>query len=113
MKDDKQEQPPFSESIAAATGPAPRRRGGEPGAAALTIVLWLLLADAAVETFMSRAPVRWWAGGVVAAYLALAILLLWEHGRCGALVSPGRRTRLPRCLFSLLCSRRRRGCLTG
>ena len=75
MTDDTKEQPPLRESSAAASAPAAQTRGSEPGAAALTIGLWLLLADAAVETFSSGAPVRWWVAGVVAAYLGLAVVV--------------------------------------
>ena len=40
------------------------------------LLLSLLLLDAAVETFSSGAPVRWWVAGVVAAYLGLAVVAL-------------------------------------
>ena len=39
-------------------------------------MLWALLVDAAVETFLSGAPVRWWVAGIVAAFLGSAIVAL-------------------------------------
>jgi len=45
------------------------------GAAALAILLYLALADAAVETFLSHSPLRWIIAGTAAAYLALSVLL--------------------------------------
>src|SRR5438270_14030154 len=46
--------------------------------AALALSMSLLLLDAAIETFVSGSPVRWWAAGVVAAYIALSSLL-WKR----------------------------------
>lgn len=64
-------------SIVTAAPPIPRRHS-ELGAAALTIALGLLLIDAAVETFLSGAPVRWWVVGVVAVFLTLIAGVLWR-----------------------------------
>ncbi len=50
----------------------------ELGTAALSILLYLLLLDAAVETFLSGAPVRWFVAGAVAGYVALSVLL-WRR----------------------------------
>jgi hypothetical protein len=41
--------------------------------AALAIVLYLAIADAAVETFLRESPLRWWIAGVAALYLALCV----------------------------------------
>lgn len=55
------------------------------GIAILAIALYILLIDAAIETFVSGSPVRWWVAGVVAAYFALSFGLwryrrsAWEH----------------------------------
>jgi hypothetical protein len=60
----------------------PHERGGLPAAPSrgvgmtlLTGLSWLLLLDAAVETFLAGAPVRWIVGATVAAYLALSWLM--------------------------------------
>ena len=45
--------------------------------AALAIVLYLAIADAAVETFLRGSPARWWIAGIGAAYLA-ACAALWR-----------------------------------
>jgi len=74
-----QPQPPPAAS-AVTTAPAPASRLSEVGAAGLTLVLWALLADAAVETFLSGAPVRWWVAGVVAAYLGLTAAVWRSSG---------------------------------
>lgn len=42
--------------------------------AALAIVLYLVIADAAVETFLRESPLRWWIAGVAASYLALCVV---------------------------------------
>src|SRR5208283_4722999 len=39
--------------------------------AALAIVLYLAIADAAVETFLRESPLRWWISGAAVLYLAL------------------------------------------
>jgi hypothetical protein len=46
--------------------------------AGLAIVLYLALIDAAVETFLSGSPVRWWVVGAVAVYLAASVAL-WRY----------------------------------
>lgn len=66
-------------SVVTAAPPVSRRRD-ELGAAALTIVLCLLLIDAAVETFLGGAPVRWWVAGVVAVYLGLTAFVWRASG---------------------------------
>lgn len=47
------------------------------GATALAIVLYVLLAVAASETFISGSPVRWWVATVVAVYLGGSAALWW------------------------------------
>jgi len=49
---------------------APPPAGKTPGATALAFLLFPLFVDAAVETFWSGAPVRWWVVGAVAVFLA-------------------------------------------
>ncbi len=71
---DVQPQSPPAASSAATTAAAPTSKLSELGAAVLTVLFSLLLIDAAVETFLSGAPVRWWAVGVVAGYVALRVL---------------------------------------
>lgn len=46
--------------------------------ATLAVILSALLIDAAVETFVNGSPVRWWVGGIVAAYVALAVFV-WRR----------------------------------
>ena len=60
----------------------PQKPAGLPGAPSrsagmmlLTGLSWLLLLDAAVETFLAGAPVRWIVGATVAAYLAFSWLV--------------------------------------
>ncbi|MGD0791289.1 MAG: hypothetical protein ABR920_05920 [Terriglobales bacterium] len=48
------------------------------GLAVLAVLLYLVLIDAAVETFISRSPLRWIIGATVAGYLALCALL-WRR----------------------------------
>lgn len=48
------------------------------GPAALAVTLSVLLFDAAVETFVTGSPVRWWVAGIVAAYVALGAFL-WQR----------------------------------
>jgi hypothetical protein len=43
------------------------------GWAALAIVLYLVIADAAVETCLRDSPLRWWIAGAAALYLALCV----------------------------------------
>lgn len=50
----------------------------ELGTAGLALFLYLLLMDAAVETFLSGAPVRWWVTLVVATYLGGSAVLWWR-----------------------------------
>ena len=50
------------------------------GVAALAIILYAALVDAAIETFLSGSPVRWWVAGAVALYFALT-LALWRWDR--------------------------------
>jgi Transglutaminase-like superfamily len=40
---------------------------------ALAVVLYLAIADAAVETFLRDSPLRWWIAGAAALYLALCV----------------------------------------
>lgn len=65
-KDNEQKVPPRS----------PRMR--TLGSGALTILLYLVLIDAAVETFLSGSTLKWIVGGAVAAYIGLSILL-WRR----------------------------------
>lgn len=48
------------------------------GATALAIVLYVLLVVAAIETFISRSPVKWWVAIIVAAYLGGSAALWWR-----------------------------------
>lgn len=41
--------------------------------AALAIVLYLAIADAAIETFLRESPLRWWISGAAVLYLALCV----------------------------------------
>jgi hypothetical protein len=50
------------------------------GLAALAVLLYLVLVDAAVESFVSHSPLRWIICGTVAAYLALSVLLWRKLG---------------------------------
>ncbi len=43
--------------------------------AALAIVLYLAIADAAVETFLRESPLRWWISGAAVLYLALCAVV--------------------------------------
>lgn len=43
------------------------------GWAAVAVLLYLSVADAAVETFLSQSPLRWWVAGTAAVYLALCV----------------------------------------
>ncbi len=61
----------------ASPGPRPPSTR-ELGFATLSILLYLLLIDTAVETFLSGAPVRWIIAGTVAGYGALSVLL-WRR----------------------------------
>jgi len=53
--------------------------------AALAIVLYLAIADAAVETFLRESPLRWWISGAAVLYLALCVVVwrlmpkLWQR----------------------------------
>lgn len=57
------------------TASKPGTRLSMAGSALLSVVLVLLLIDAAVETFLAGASVRWIVVGTVAAYLVLSVLL--------------------------------------
>ena len=59
---DKDAQPTNATSATTPRPAAPPRRK-QPGTAALAVLFSLLLIDAAVETFISGAPVRWWVAG--------------------------------------------------
>ena len=48
------------------------------GAIALALLLYALLADAAVETFASGSPVRWWVAGIIVVYAAASVVL-WKR----------------------------------
>jgi hypothetical protein len=67
---------PGTRNVTTAPAPAPastaQRSAGGVLAAGL---LYLLLVDAAVETWLAGSPVRWVIGATVAAYLALSVLL--------------------------------------
>jgi hypothetical protein len=67
-----------------ATNPEPTKPTSTPSSplagAGLAIALYIAVIDAAVETFLSGSPVRWWVAGVVAAYLALSVGL-WRYRR--------------------------------
>lgn len=52
------------------------------GIVVLSILLYMLLLDAAVETFVSDSPVKWWVVGAVATYLGLSGLL-WRRSGWG------------------------------
>lgn len=45
------------------------------GITALAFLLYLLLIDTAVETFLSKSPVKWWVAGIVAAYFGASVWL--------------------------------------
>ncbi len=53
--------------------------------AALAVVLYLAIADAAVETFLRESPLRWWISGAAALYLTLCATVwrlmpkLWQR----------------------------------
>src|SRR5436309_7229188 len=49
------------------------------GVNASAVVLYFLLLDAAVETFTSGSPVRWWVAAIMITYFA-GIALLWRRG---------------------------------
>jgi hypothetical protein len=54
--------------------PAHRSRALALGLSVLAILLYLLLVDAAVESFINGSPLRWIICGAVAAYVALSVL---------------------------------------
>jgi hypothetical protein len=78
-------QSPLAASSVTTSVATPATKHSEPGAAALTLVLSLLLIDAAVETFLSGAPRRWWVVGIVGAYLGVTggVLTGSRRGRVG------------------------------
>src|SRR5688572_26841102 len=79
MADHRETRPQSTDSASSSVGVAvPPARRSEFGAAVLTLALWALLIDMAVETFQSGAPVRWWVAGVASTYLLLTALLLWR-----------------------------------
>lgn len=43
------------------------------GSAAVAVLLYLSIADTAVETFLSQSPLRWWVVGAAVLYLALCV----------------------------------------
>ena len=51
------------------------RRIPAAGAVALAILLYALLADAAIETLAGGSPVRWWVGAIVMVYGAASVVL--------------------------------------
>jgi hypothetical protein len=53
------------------------------GTVALAIALHLVLVDAAIETFRSGSPVRWWVVGTTAGYLAISVVI-WQWRRAWA-----------------------------
>ena len=61
----------------ASAGDAQSRHGSarwkQLGWAAVAILLYLSVADAAVETFLSQSPLRWWVAGAAVLYLALCV----------------------------------------
>jgi len=65
-----------------ATNPEPTKLTSTPSSllavAALAIALYIAVIDAAVGTFRSGSPVRWWVVGVVAVYLAASVAL-WRY----------------------------------
>jgi len=65
-----------------ALSPEPAKLTSTPSspwaAAGLAIALYIAVIDAAVETFLSGSPVRWWVVGVLAVYLA-ASMALWRY----------------------------------
>jgi hypothetical protein len=60
--------------------PAHPSRALALGLAALAVLLYLVLIDAAVESFVSHSPLRWIICGAVAAYVALSVLLWRKLG---------------------------------
>src|SRR5579862_9063423 len=81
----KQPEPPSLHVASSPSGQKRLSRWDELGWAALAILLYLAIADAAVETFLSGSPLRWWIGGVTVAYLALCATIwrlmpkIWRH----------------------------------
>jgi hypothetical protein len=67
-----------------ATNPEPTKLTSTPSSplatAGLAIALYIAVIDAAVETFLSGSPVRWWVVGVVAGYFAVGVGL-WRYRR--------------------------------
>jgi len=64
-------------------GESSRRAPASPsiqasGTVALELLLYALLADAAIETFASGSSVRWWVAGIIAAYAA-ASAVIWRR----------------------------------
>lgn len=49
------------------------------GPTSLAIVLYLLLADAMIETFLSRSPARWWVVVIVVVYLGGTAVFWWRR----------------------------------
>src|SRR5438445_13253793 len=48
------------------------------GPTVLATAFYLLLSDAAIETFMSGSPIRWWVVILAAAYLGGSVALWWR-----------------------------------
>jgi len=67
-----------------AANPEPTKLTSTPSSplavAGLAIALYIAVIDAAVETFLSGSPVRWWVVGAVAVYLAASVGL-WRYHR--------------------------------
>lgn len=70
------------DSVATASPGSPTRRG-KLGVASFTFALWVVLIDAAVETFLSGSPVRWWVAGTAVAFLCLVGVALPFRRRVG------------------------------
>ncbi len=89
MNEDRRQMPDSGEQPASAQQPAAPQVESRPkgtrssrlrglGVAALAILLYLVLVDAALDTFLSGSPVRWSIGGSVAGYIGLSVLL-WRR----------------------------------
>src|ERR1039458_9968929 len=99
-----------------ATNPEPTKQTSTPSSplavAGLAIALYIALIDAAVETFRSGSPVRWWVVGAVAVYLALAPDCGATAGLRGSALG-GVRERAPRSSCCWACWHSRCGCRVG
>lgn len=61
------------------------------GLSALAIVLYCLLAEAAIETFVGRSPARWWVAVTVGVYLAGSAALWWRRHPLWSRLDPATR----------------------